>query len=741
MFVGASFAQTLTINKMRKQNHSLNKTVRKSSTSAMNVKSVILTEDFEGGSLPDNWTQTQASGSDGWLFGSDQSSQYWEIPAHTVYASSNDDACNCDMSADYLITPALDLSSYSHVYLSFEAFFDGSYGSVATVEFSEDNIHWSSLFTLSPDADGWQTVFVNLDQFTSSSSLKLAFHHNDNNDWASGFAIDDVQIAEPISLDASMYSINIDDYVLTGDLNLFGVIRNMGGDNLTSVNINYSVNNGETQTYNLTGLNLAIFDTVYFTHNIPIDLANPIAYSIKAWVSNPNGSTDMNTANDTLTKMVSAVSSVVTKRVFGEEATGTWCGWCPRGAVFMDSMAMKYPDTWIGAAVHNGDPMVVADYDDGIGDFIPGYPSGLVDRAAVYDPSEFETAYKERLAKITPVGVEITNIVWDDVTRKVSFDVTGTFVTEIASELRFNAILVENNVTGTTSQWNQANYYSGGSNGNMGGFEDLPDPVPAADMVYNHVARALFGGWNGTAESLPNTISANETISFTYNDSLPDDWDENNILIIGMVINQNSGEVLNVAEKELNFVPAVYNVTFNVDMNNAIGFDAANDTVNITGSMSGWSVPGSDESLILSDNDGDLIYSITLSVTEGDVEYKYFKNSGWDGGEWAGDPNRKITVNNDTSVSDLWGDPTNAVLQLSNMKSIVIYPNPANSVLFISSEQNIANVEIYNSLGSLVLTINNPVEGIDVSRLNNGVYFVNITINGKTVNKKITIVK
>lgn len=31
----------------------------------------------------------------------------------------------------------------------------------------------------------------------------------------------------------------------------------------------------------------------------------------------------------------------------------------------------------------------------------------------------------------------------------------------------------------------------------MGGFELLPNPVPAAKMTYNHVARAILGGWAG----------------------------------------------------------------------------------------------------------------------------------------------------------------------------------------------------------------------------------------------------
>ena len=43
-----------------------------------------------------------------------------------------------------------------------------------------------------------------------------------------------------------------------------------------------------------------------------------------------------------------------------------------------------------------------------------------------------------------------------------------------------------------TSGYNQVNAYAGNALGPMGGFESLPNPVPAAQMVYDHVARVLL---------------------------------------------------------------------------------------------------------------------------------------------------------------------------------------------------------------------------------------------------------
>ena len=60
-----------------------------------------------------------------------------------------------------------------------------------------------------------------------------------------------------------------------------------------------------------------------------------------------------------------------------------------------------------------------------------------------------------------------------------------------------------------------------------------------------------------------------------------------------------------------------------------------------------------------------------------------------------------------------------------------IYPNPTSGVLTVYSSASIAQINIINSLGQLVLTKTNE-NNIDLSKLNQGLYFVKITdINGK----------
>lgn len=70
----------------------------------------------------------------------------------------------------------------------------------------------------------------------------------------------------------------------------------------------------------------------------------------------------------------------------------------------------------------------------------------------------------------------------------------------------------------------------------------------------------------------------------------------------------------------------------------------------------------------------------------------------------------------------------------------IVYPNPVESVLNISKNDNILieNIEIYNVLGQLVITIPNAesVQNIDVSKLTEGQYFIVIKTDKGVSNTK-----
>jgi hypothetical protein len=264
--------------------------------------------------------------------------------------------------------------------------------------------------------------------------------------------------------------------------------------------------------------------------------------------------------------------NAVTKRVLIEEATGTWCGWCVRGIVNMDALHKSNPTTTALIAVHNGDPMVVTTYDAGMGSKIGGYPSGLVDRQATpknegIDPGDFQTEYAKRVTYVPVIDVFIDKITYNSSTKELSFQVNAKTVAAFNGSYRFNAVITEMQVHGTTTKYDQHNYYAGGGSGTMGGFESKPDPVKAADMYYDFVARALLGDWAGTASSIPATNASGATISYTYKKTLDATWNLKNLSIIGFVINSTTGLVENASET-VNINSVITGIDFNALENN-----------------------------------------------------------------------------------------------------------------------------------------------------------------------------
>ncbi len=334
-------------------------------------------------------------------------------------------------------------------------------------------------------------------------------------------------------------------------ITISGQLLNIGSAPISSLTLKYLAN-GQVQTDTKTGLNIASGATYDFTHATPFTIPSAGGWPVKVWVDLAG---DVNKANDTLSAAIAALAFNPTKRIVFEEATGTWCGWCPRGTVFMDSLHKTYPTTAMLIAVHNSDPMVVADYDAGIAGFIGGYPSGLVDRKnGEFDPSDFFTEYDARINGFTPcdVGVQAT---YNGTTRMMDITLSATFATDLSGDLRFNCVIVEDDVTGTASGYAQVNYYSGGANGAMGNYHNLPSPVPANQMVYDHVARAILGGWAGTESSIPATVTTNSVHTYSYQYAVPATVDPGYLHVIGWVSDANTGEIYNA--NEVNFATGV----------------------------------------------------------------------------------------------------------------------------------------------------------------------------------------
>ena len=322
-------------------------------------------------------------------------------------------------------------------------------------------------------------------------------------------------------------------------------VVNGGSTAITSLKVDLTYN-GSTTTQNVTGVNIATAGV--YNVSLPTTVLAAGALPITAVVYNVNGGAGDNTpSNDTLIELINPIVPAPGKMVVGEEATGTWCQWCPRGAVFMDLFETKYQDFWAGIAVHNGDPMTVTEYDAGIGTLIGGYPSALVDRLGDVDPSGMSSDFFTRL-QTAPKATLVNGATWDAASRVLNVSVRYNFALAANGNYKSACVLTEDGVTGTGAGWSQSNAYAGGNNGVMGGFESLPSPVPAAQMVYDHVARAIAPSFTGMTGIFPATVNAGDAHIVNYSFTLPAGWDESEIQIIGLLIDptgkiDNAGSV------------------------------------------------------------------------------------------------------------------------------------------------------------------------------------------------------
>ncbi len=532
----------------------------------------IWSENFNGGTmLPMGWSQTTWSSNGGWLIGTPAalSSASYAIPAADGNViCTNDDVIQVnDKSNDFLMLPSFDLTGVSAPYLMFDMYYNKlSYNGITeycTFEASIDGgTNWTVLFEIEAGS-GWTAQAYDLSAYANMNDVRVGFRYNDGGGWLYGFAIDNMQLIEPdlSIIDASIQGtalgvevaavpsveLGFTKYIAGETVVPIAMITNNAFSNITSYNVSYTQNGGAMVTESVTGVSLGLgeMDLHYFTTLATVASGNnTFTYTI----SNVNGGaetvTDNNAGEDnTLIGVVPNPNRVVV----GEEGTGTWCQWCPRGTVFMEYLAGKYPTNFIGIAVHNGDPMTVATYDSGLGANISGYPSGLVDRAdfegfGEVDPSSFERALMERID--TDNGVMVNTTVDIDglqatVTSNLEFtaDMSGTYKVAV--------VIIEDEVSGTGATWNQVNTYSGGAFGPMGGFESLANPVPASTIDYDHVARALVGGWAGATGSVPADPTNGLVHSYNSIVTLDAGWDLVNCRAVTLLIKSSTGEIVN----------------------------------------------------------------------------------------------------------------------------------------------------------------------------------------------------
>ncbi|MDI1316682.1 Omp28-related outer membrane protein [Flavobacterium sp.] len=511
-------------------------------------------EDFNAGAL-NGWTTSDLN-SDGLQWSVlNASSINTTFGSGSLLSFSYDDAAQIGVTPDNLVTsPAINLSTVTdaNLYLFFDQITNGSwpaehYAVYVTTSNDPAAITASTPVYETTVANGTlANRFLNLTSYIGQTVF-VSFRHFECFD-NYFLVIDNVKVKSLAANDVQLVSAKLNRYSLLNTNNTLTLtVKNTGSNPITNLTINWNDGIDHSVTVNK---NLAVGATSTVNHPTTVSYGTVVEKNLALSITAVNGNADAVPTNNVGVAKFNTVSQASFKKVFFEEGTGTWCGWCPRGSIAMSYMDTTYPNEFVGVAVHNQDPMMLTEYDGGA-DF-SGFPGMNVDRVvkgADVSQSTMVSNLNARKTLTTPVSLNATGAVNGS---QITINANATFRTIFsAANYRLGVVITEDGVTGTATGYRQTNYYSGGANGVMGGYELLANPVPAAQMTYNHVGRALLGGYAGQENSIPSTISDGQTASYTFNYTVPTTSNVNNMHAVLILIDQTTGEVVNSQLVEL----------------------------------------------------------------------------------------------------------------------------------------------------------------------------------------------
>ncbi|WP_407556153.1 choice-of-anchor J domain-containing protein [Winogradskyella sp. 4-2091] len=521
------------------------------SANQLTTAQTYFSDDFSSGDLS-LWTLTDSDGDgDNWSIANLEAVQ----AEHATSASWNSTA-GILTPDNWMVSSAIDLTTATgNVFLQWKAYAQDQ--SWANENYSVYVSTASDIASLSNSSTSFNEVIgatgayvdrnIDVTSFVGQTIYVAFRHHNVSDQFR--INIDDVVVRSVNDDDAELTSINLPRYGLVSTDYPFEItVNNTGGNTISSLDLSWT--DGSVTNSAAISTNIAGGATATITHPDIVNYSTTVEKTISATITSVNGGVDSNPSNNMQTVFFNTMTQSGTKAVLIEESTGTWCGWCPRGTVGLDYMTSTYPNSVVGIAVHNGDPMTVSEYDTALVNVIgTGWPNAGADRKLVgIDPGQasLQAGYNTQIAEVVPVDITIGAI---QTGSNLSITANANFYTSFgAANYRLGVIITEDNVTGTASGYNQTNYYSGGGSGAMGGYENLPESVPAAQMVYNHVGRALLGGFDGQPNSVPTVINGGDIASYTFSYTIPSTSSEADLHIVAVLIDSNDGSIVSAKQ-------------------------------------------------------------------------------------------------------------------------------------------------------------------------------------------------
>ena len=474
---------------------------------------------------------------------------------------------------------------------------------------------------------------------------------------------------------ASIYQVN-------AIVNFSGTLTNKGKQTVNSCKLNYSINKGDTISFDVTGLNLLPNGEGVYNFSHPLSWTSGALGSlndVNFYLSEPNGVPDEDSANSHFaTKILRNNNNyTATRRILFEEGTGAWCGFCPEAHLILSDAKDVYGDRVIPVSYHFDDSMSIPSGDLFLSKYFSSYPDAMLDRKVFLGSNNtWLSELAARLNGNAPVDVAIEMKSFNIQSREITYQVRAKFSDYWFGKLSLGSMVTEDKVRGNplANIWSQNNYYSKFRNGGGAGGSSHPfyNELEYMDgYIHKSVLKAMPGGVWGLSGIIPQYITPNAEFTQTFTYVLPE---------------------------------AVF-VSYESDNNTDYC-----STVDLPGQNEGRNIPANINLIgYVAENDSDVF--------------------------------KRPVIN--ANMDRLWN--LTYIPQLKNETQMAIYPNPGNREIGINlymPENELVKVEIKDINGKLIQSSEfTPGAGqvalyMDVADLPNGMYLVHLSSNSYNLNSK-----
>lgn len=344
-----------------------------------------------------------------------------------------------------------------------------------------------------------------------------------------------------------------------------GLLNITGDDTYNNLTATLTDADGKTvSTYAASDLGLTKNSDTYvfsFPEELPLTIGEANKYTISVNLDGTQLSVQ-GTVND--------LSFETTKRIVIEKITGQPCGFCPGGIIASDRIETLFGDKYVPVEIHS--TLMGTDeyaYDNYANYFtgLSGIPAGLVNRLnnTIYQPlavvdgiyslngdGETSTTWLDLVQSefennpIAVADINITKATYDANSRRIGIEGNVNYavnLTSVNQNLMF--VITENGLSGTQHNYYQQRGYNG---------QEVLAEWNAMDeyvsWTYNHVARRVVDDmYTGLSGMIPVTVEADNEILFDINRNAYDNvsnWA--NAEVVAMLIDNNTGEIINVAK-------------------------------------------------------------------------------------------------------------------------------------------------------------------------------------------------